>query len=750
MARQTVLPRPLLVLAAIGLLAAALVAQQPAASPPAARPPADAAFRNAALAIEPRVDAILAAMTLDEKLACLQTSTAVPRLGIPDIGGAEGLHQLVRKGGFGPEKPIPTTSFALTLGLGATWDPALLQRAGAAQAIEARYITQHPKYRQPVLVNWLNVDLARDPRWGRYEESYGEDPFLVGTLASGYIRGIQGDDPKYWRAAALLKHYVANSNETTRTRSSSDFDAQLFREYYSVPFRMAIEDGGARSFMASYNKWNGVPMLLHPTARTVLAGEWGLDGIFSTDLAAVGHLVNHQKHVATIDEALAATIKAGYGQLLWFAMMDGAELRPVLDRILASKQVTEADIDAALRGKFRTLIRLGLLDPADASPYAKIGGVADPEPWTTDAHKTLAGDVARASVVLLKNAGGALPLDRAAVTSIAVIGPRADKVMTDFYGGPTPYAVSVLDGIRVKLGTRTTVTHADGSDAAAAVSAAKTAGAAVVVVGNDPMCGTTNPMEMFNQDGSTKPCADKGMGREGRDRESLDLSDEALIKQVFAANPRTIVVLVSSFPYAITWSQAHVPAILHITHAAQEQGTAIADVLFGDYNPGGHLTTTWPASLDQLPPLESYDIRKGHTYQYFKGQPLYAFGHGLSYSTFEYANLRLSAPSIAKNGAVSVSVTIKNTSARAGDEVAQLYVEHVGSKVSRPMKALKGFQRVSLEPGESRTIQLPLKADALAFWDEAQNAWRLEAGTVKLSVGSSSTLTRSSTTLTVQ
>ncbi len=351
--------------------------------------------------------------------------------------------------------------------------------------------------------------------------------------------------------------------------------------------------------MASYNKWNGVPMLLHPTAKTVLAGEWGLDGIFSTDLAAVGNLVNHQKHVATIDEALAATIKAGYGQLLWFAMMDGADLREVLGRVLERKLVSEADIDEALRGKFRTLIRLGLLDPPGASPYARIGGANDPEPWTTDAHKTLARDVARASVVLLKNAGGALPLDRAAVKSIAVLGPRAAKVMTDFYGGPTPYSVSVLDGIKTKVGTAATVTHADGRDTAAATSAAKAADVAIVVVGNDPMCGATNPMEMFNNDGSTKPCADKGMGREGRDRESLELTDEALIKQVFAANPKTIVVLVSSFPYAITWSQANVPAILHITHAAQEQGTAIADVLFGDYNPGGHLTTTWPASLDR-------------------------------------------------------------------------------------------------------------------------------------------------------
>ena len=725
-------------------MAAALTAQQPAA------PKTDHPFRSAALPIEQRVDSLLSAMTLDEKLACLQTSTAVPRLGVPDMGGAEGLHQLVRKGGFGPEKPIPTTSFALTLGLGSTWDPALLQRAGEAQGIEARYISQHPKYQQAVLVNWLNVDLARDPRWGRYEESYGEDPFLTGTLASAYIRGIQGDHPKYWRAAALLKHYLANSNETTRTQSSSDFDQQLFREYYSAPFRMAIREGGARSFMASYNKWNGVPMLLHPTAKTVLAGEWGLDGIFSTDLAAVGNLVNHQKHVVTIDEALAATIKAGYGQLLWFAMMDGAELREVLGRILDRKLVTEADIDTALRGKFRTLIRLGLLDPPGASPYSSIGAAGDPEPWTTDAHKALARDVARASVVLLKNSGGTLPLARASVKSIAVLGPRADHVMTDFYGGPTPYQVSVLDGIKARLGASATVTHAGGSDVAAAVSAAKAADVAVVVVGNDPMCGATNPMEMFNNDGSTKPCADPGMGREGRDRESLDLSDEALVKQVFAANPKTIVVLVSSFPYAITWSQANVPAILHITHAAQEQGTAIADVIFGDYNPGGHLTTTWPASLDQLPPFESYDIRKGHTYQYFKGQPLYAFGHGLSYSMFEYSNLRVSAPTLAKSGSIMVSVTIRNTSARAGDEVAQLYVEHVASKVPRPIKALKGFQRLRLKPGESRTIQLPLPASALAFWDDAAGAWTLEPGRVNVSIGSSSALTRLNTVVTVQ
>ena len=727
--------------AACLLLAVSLALTSAQAPPP---------YRVPAVPLERRVDSLLASMTLDEKLACLTTSTAVPRLEIPDMGGAEGLHQLVRKGGFGPEPALPTTSFALTIGMGATWDPDLIRRAGEAQAYEARYLTQSAKYQQHVLVNWLNVDLARDPRWGRYEESYGEDPFLVGTLASAYIRGIQGDDPKVWRAAALLKHYLANSNETTRTRSSSDFDERLFREYYSVPFRMAIQGGGARSFMAAYNKWNGTPMLLHPSARTVLAAEWGLDGIFSTDLGSIGHLVTQQKHVATLDEALAATIKAGYGQLLWFAMLDGGELRPTLSRILQRKLITEADIDGALRGKFRTLIRLGLLDPPAMSPYAGIGGPAEPEPWATAKHKTLARDVARASVVLLKNTAATLPLNRAGLKSIAVIGPRAAKVMTDFYGGPTPYAISVLDGVKAKAGAGVTVTHAATDDGGEAAAAAKAADVAIVVVGNDPVCGTVNPMEMFNNDGSTKPCADKGMGREGRDRESLTLSDEALVRTVFAANPRTVVVLVSSFPYAITWSQAHVPAILHITHAAQEQGTAIADVIFGDYNPGGHLTTTWPASLEQLAPFESYDIRQGHTYQYFKGEPLYAFGHGLSYTTFTYAGLRTSASTVARDGTVTVGFTVKNTGSRDGDEVAQMYVAFEASKVPRPVKQLRGFTRVHLKAGESRAIELPLKAADLAWWDQATHAWQVEPGPVRVMIGSSSAVTRSSTVVTVR
>jgi beta-glucosidase len=364
---------------------------------------------------------------------------------------------------------------------------------------------------------------------------------------------------------------------------------------------------------------------------------------------------------------------------------------------LADHLLTEADIDAVLRGKFRTVIRLGLLDPPSMVPYSSIGGVGEAEPWTTEKHKRVALDVARESVVLLKNANGFLPLDKNAIRSIAVVGPRAGEVSIDMYGGRPPYAITPLQGIREKVAPGTTVNYAADNADGAAVKAASSSDVAVIVVGNHPICGATNIMAIFNLDVSSKPCADPGEGREGRDRESIDLSQEELIKQVYAANRKTVVVLVSSFPYAINWTQQNVPAILHTAHAAQEQGTAIADVLFGDYNPAGRLNQTWPKSLDQLPPMMDYDIRHGRTYTYFKGEPLYPFGFGLSYTSFQYSHLRYHA------GTVGLDVT--DTGKRPGDEVVQLYVQRAG------LKQLRGFQRVSLKPHEKRTVEMPLKAE---------------------------------------
>ena len=673
-------------------------------------------FQNPDLSLEQRVDNILSLMTLDEKLACLATSTAVARLHIPDAGGSEGLHGLVRKGDFG-QKAVTTTQFPEVIGMASTWDPAIIRRAGAVQGYEARYIYQSEKYKSNVLVVWgPNADLARDPRWGRNNESYGEDAFFTGTMAVAFIKGMQGDDPKYWQAASLMKHFLANSNETTRGTSSSDFDEQLLRDYYSAPFRMGFVEGGAKSFMASYNAWNHVPMTVNPILQSLAVKQWGADGIVSSDALAVELMVNPRHYYKNQEQALAEAIKAGIGQVLAFFF----NIPKVAKQGLTDHLLSEADIDAVLRGKFRTVIRLGLLDPPAMVPYSSIGGAGEPEPWTSEKHKRVALDVARESVVLLKNANGFLPLDKNAIKSIAVVGPRAGEVLIDLYGGRPPYAITPLQGIRGKVAPATTVNYAAGNEDGAAVKAAHSSDVAVVVVGNHPTCNATNLAAIFNMDVSSKPCADPGEGREGRDRESIGLSQEELIKQVYAANPKTVVVLVSSFPYAIDWTEQNVPAILHIAHAAQEQGTAIADVLFGDYNPAGRLNQTWPKSLDQLPPMMDYDIRHGRTYTYFKGEPLYPFGYGLSYTSFQYSHLK------SHSGTVSVDVT--NTGKRRGDEVVQLYVQRAG------VKQLRGFQRVSLKPGETRTVEMPFNA---------------EQGTTRIAVGASATDERQHTTVTV-
>jgi beta-glucosidase len=693
-------------------------------------------FQNPELPIEQRVDNIISLMTLEEKIQCLQISTAVPRLKIPDAGWSEGLHGLVRKGDWGA-RAIPTTSFAQVIGMAETWDPELIRKAGAVQGYEARYISQNDKYKQNVLVVWgPNADLARDPRWGRNDESYGEDPFLTGTLATAFIKGMQGEHPRYWQAAALLKHFLANSNETTRARSSSDFDDRLFYEYYSLPFRMGFQRGGARSFMASYNAWNRVPMTVHPVLKNIADKQWGTDGLISSDAMAVELMYNNHHYYKSVDEAAAGAIKAGINQILTIPTF--GDLMTSVRSAVKDGLVTEADLNAAMRGKFRTVIRLGLLDPPADVPYAGIGHTGEPEPWTTEKHKNIALQVARESVVLLKNSGELLPLNVKNLRSIAVLGPRANEVLIDLYGGKPPYVVTPLEGIRKMAGSTIAVNYAAGTDPEAAARAARESDVAIVVVGNHPLCGDSNPAAIFNMDTSTKPCADAGEGREGRDRNSIELSQEALIKQVYAANPKTVVVLISSFPYAINWTQQNVPAILHMPHAAQEQGTALGEVLFGVYNPGGRLNQTWPKSLEQLPPIVDYDIRHGRTYMYFKGEPLYPFGFGQSYTNFEYSNLRLSSSRLPSNGSVTVSVEVKNTGKLRGDEVVQLYVEHPQSTVERPKRELKGFQRVTLAAGEKRRVEVPLEAASLAWWNAKSGALEVESEPLTVVVGSSS------------
>jgi beta-glucosidase len=687
-------------------------------------------FQNPDLPIEQRVESIIAWLTFDEKIACLSTNPSVPRLGIRGSDHIEGLHGVMMGGpaGMGGTNPIPTTIFPQAMGLGETWDPETVRRAAAIEGYEARYLFQSPSYRRGgIVVRAPNADLGRDPRWGRTEESYGEDPYFNGVMAVAFVHGLQGDHPTYWQAASLLKHFLANSNEDGRGGSSSDFDERLLREYYSVPFRKGIVDGGARAFMAAYNAVNGIPCTVQPILKDITVQEWGNDGIICTDMGSLGNLVTQHYYYPSADQAAAASVKAGISQFLdnhWANDFYEPAIRQAINQGL----VTMPEIERVIKGNFRVMIRLGLLDPPGRVPYSSIG--AGPAPWLSEANHQAVREVTQKSIVLLKNENQTLPLDKASIASIAVLGRRANEVLLDWYSGMPPYAVSPLQGIRNAVGAAVSVEYAETNAGGAAVALAAAADVAIVCVGNHPTC-----------DGASwGVCALPCEGREAVDRQeiALDAEQENLIKAVRQANPRTVVVLISSFPYAINWAQENVPAILHMTHSSQELGNALADVLFGDYNPGGRLVQTWPKSLDQLPPMMDYNIRNGRTYMYFTGEPLYPFGYGLSYTTFAYSNLQASGGPLGPGGAAEISVDVMNTGLRAGEEVVQLYVKHEGSAVARPLKELKGFKRVFLAPGEAKTVNLTLKGDDLAYWDTTLGRFVVEPDQVQLMVGSSS------------
>jgi beta-glucosidase len=485
---------------------------------------------------------------------------------------------------------------------------------------------------------------------------------------------------------------------------------------------MAIEDGKANAFMTSYNAWNKVPMTENPVLRDVVMKDWGFDGIICTDAGALTNMVKAHHVFQTLPEAAAAAIHAGINQFL-----DNYK-QSVLDA-LAQKLITPEDLDRNLRGVYRVMLRLGMLDPNEAVPYASIGfnDLAKGDPWNWEKHKALARRVTDESIVLLKNAGDLLPIDTGKVKTIAVIGPLADRVALDWYSGTPPYTVTPLEGIRARAGAGIKVTYSNGADLGEAGALAKNADVAVVIIGNHPTC-----------DAGWNKCALPSDGKEAIDRKSLTLEQENLAKAVFTANPRTVVVLQANFPYTTNWTQENIPAILQMTHNSEEQGNGLADVLFGDYNPAGRLTQTWVASMDQLPSMMDYDIRHGRTYLYLQQKPLYAFGFGLSYTTFAYSNLRLSSTKMDSKGEVTVNVDVKNNGKRNGDEVVQMYVAYPGSSVPRPLEELKGFERISLHAGESRTISLRLTAKSIAYWKDEANSFVIEPGALEVRLGSSS------------
>jgi beta-glucosidase len=373
------------------------------------------------------------------------------------------------------------------------------------------------------------------------------------------------------------------------------------------------------------------------------------------------------------------------------------------------------------------------LDPPDSVPYTKVGQV---DPWTTPEHKALALKLTEESIVLLKNDRGLLPLDAKKIKTLAVVGSRADEVLLDWYSGTPPYAVTPLQGIQKRAGAGVRIITAAGDDQEAAVKAAKGADAVIVCVGNHPTA-----------DAPFGKCTEPTDGKEAVDRESIELKEQGLVRRMLEANPNTVVVLITSFPVAVPWIQKNAPAILHMTHNSQELGTALAHALFGDINPAGRLVQTWPVDIGQLPPMMDYNIRNGRTYMYLKSEPLYPFGFGLSYTTFAYSDLTVSASHLALDGTIEVSVKVRNEGKRDGDEVVQLYIARPGAGADRPRRLLRGFQRVAVKAGETRTVRLDLPASAFRQWNTEENGWVIVPGPAELQVGASSADIRLKTTI---
>lgn len=690
-------------------------------------------FQNTLLSDEERVNNLLSIMTIDEKVHALSTNLGVPRLGIRNTGHSEGLHGMALGGpaNWGGIRMVnnrrvsgyPTTTFPQAYGLGETWDTDLIRKVADAEATEIRFYTQNAKYYKGGLVMRApNADLARDPRWGRTEESFGEDPYLVSEMTVAFVKGLQGDHPRYWKSASLMKHFLANSNEDGRDSTSSDFDERLFREYYAYPFWKGITEGGSRAFMAAYNGWNGPAMTVHPVLEAVTRKEWGNNGIICTDGGALKLLVEAHKSYPSFTDATAAIIKSGVGQFL-------DDYVPYVYDALNKGSLTEKDIDKAIWGNFFVALKLGLLDADQTKlPYAGIGVTDTVAPFSKKEVRDFARLVTAKSAVLLKNENKQLPLHKNNIQSIAVIGPRANEVLYDWYSGTPPYAVTILEGIKRAVGSHVNVSYVASDVMGEASLAAAKADVAIVCVGN----------HVYGTDPKWKYSPVPSDGREAVDRKALSLEQEDLVKVVHKANPNTVMVLVSSFPFAINWSQEHIPAILHITNNSQELGNGVADVIFGDFNPAGRTTQTWVKSIADLPPIMDYDIRNGRTYMYARQKPLYPFGYGLSYTDFAYSNLSLSSPAVPDGGAVTVTLDVKNTGKTDGEEVVQLYVAYPGSKVERPIKQLKGFTRIPVKSGERKKVTFQLKAEDLAYWDAASHGFVVEKGKVKIMLGSSS------------
>src|SRR6266702_3906335 len=657
-------------------------------------------YQNPDLPFARRVADLVSRMTLEEKVSQLQdVAPAIDRLGIPRYNWwNEALHGVARSG--------LATSFPQAIGLAATWNDSLVFRMATVISDEARakhheYVRQGSRERYQGLTFWSpNINLFRDPRWGRGQETYGEDPFLTGRLATQFVRGMQGDDPKYLKTVSTVKHFAVHSGpEPERHTFDAVVSERDLRESYLPHFAAGIREGGAYSLMCAYNRVLGSPACGSDVLlKDILRGEWGFSGYVVSDCGAINDIYERHKVVQTAAAAAALGVKTGTD-------LECGNVYANLVDAVRQGLITEQAIDTAVKRLFLARMRLGMFDPPERVRWAQIPISVLDQP----AHRALARQVARESIVLLKNAGSMLPL-RKDIGTIAVIGPNCDdrRMLLGNYEGAPADSITPLRGIREAVSRGTRVLYARGSDwvvpgdsgLAEAVRAAEQADVVVLCL------GLTAQLEGEEMSVETP-------GFRGGDRTRIDLPDaqQRLLERIVAVGKPTVLVLMS--------------------------GSAVADVLFGDYNPGGRLPVTFYKSVNDLPAFDDYRMA-GRTYRFFKGSPLYPFGYGLSYTTFAYKNLRTSSARLRAADTLIVRVDVTNTGRRTGDEVAQLYVRHLGSRVERPTGDLRGFRRVTLKPGETHTVAFSLPASSLAYWNSATHRWVVEQEPVELAVGASS------------
>lgn len=672
--------------------------------------------------VDARVADLISRLTLEEKATLLNhAGPTVERFHIR----ADQWNQCLN----GVQWDRPTTLFPICLAMSATWDTNLVYDTASALSDEARAIYngwhidpnapgQHKGliYRDPV------INIERNPYWGRNHESWGEDPFLDGRMAVSYIRGLEGDDPHYLKIAATLKHFAVNNVETDRQKLNAVVPERILHEYWLPHWYDAVVEGQPQSVMASYNAINGTPdNINHWLLTDLLKNDWGFPGFVVSDLGGVRTMVQgHEKSRMTFEDAVAQSLMAGCD-------FSDQEFQDNIPGAMRDGKLSEARLDDALTRMLRVRFRLGEFDPFTSVPYSLIS----PDVINSPEHRALALKVAQESIVLLKNKDNFLPLDANKIKTIAVIGPLANYLQLNNYNGKPPQSVTALQGIKDRVGANTRVLYSVGGtvggrttntiDASVelpkAVALARQADVAIVFI------GTTAAIE-----------------QEGRDRKTLGLTgnQEALVEAVSAANPRTVVVEMSAGPLTVPWIAKNVPAMLQAWWPGEEGGHAIAGVLFGDVNPAGRLPHTVYVSEAQVPPVIDYDVTDGFTYMYVKGAPLFPFGHGLSYTTFKYSNLKLSAKKIPATGSMQIQFDVNNSGILAGDEVPQLYVHQEKSAVKVPVEELRGFARIHLQPGETKTVTITLPASKLARWDETTHGFVVSPGKFDLLVGASS------------